>query len=57
MGGPSVNHAPGHLTDHAPLVVVSINSIETASCRGTAVLWVLGEGDTSLNAIPVGEIL
>ena len=55
MGGPSVNHTPSHLAigcQLGVLGVVFVDGIQAAAGRGAAVLWVLGERHSSLDAVP-----
>src|SRR4051812_34473686 len=62
MSGPPVNHAPFHLPLATPWhpTFLSLatgrhldNLVQAASCRRTAILWVLGECHGPANSVPL----
>ena len=49
--GPAVDGGPHHVAGLIAAVVVPVDGVQAASRRRATVLWVLGEGDRTLNAV------
>ena len=56
MSWPSVYDTPNHIAAFGTLSIMLIDGVNTTSCCGTAVLWVLSESDGLLYSIPVKTV-